>query len=159
MKGQSIFDMAAPMVARELQTLHTYLESRKDNGKRRRGDANMSTREFRPWMKPLPDGEGFFWICAICQIPLHRKEIHQDWDDKDKPGVIICPGCYFGRRIAKGSIDSQNKGLRDEVVRLRFILKGFVDALPTKRDWLDPVLEREAKAALTPQGGKGGVRG
>lgn len=83
----------------------------------------MITREFRPWMKPLPDGEGFGWRCAICQILLHRGEIHQDWQDKDKPGVILCPGCYLGRRMPNALIDSQK--------RIQVLRDALVDCLKT----------------------------
>lgn len=45
-------------------------------------------------------------------------------------------------------VRDEAKRIVDQNVALRLVLKRIVDDLPIKRDWLDPDLEREARALL-----------
>ena len=42
-----------------------------------------------------------------------------------------------------------------ELAEAEFCLKQIVESLPMKRDWLDPTIERHARALLTPASPKG----
>ena len=41
------------------------------------------------------------------------------------------------------------RGVHEELEATRFLLRQIVEALPSRRDWLDPELERAAKAILS----------
>ncbi len=63
---------------------------------------------------------------------------------KDEINHLVSDAVYEANERLKARAPE----LLEENERLRFLLRSIVDDLPTKRDWLNPDIEREAKAIL-----------
>src|SRR5450830_143654 len=70
--------------------------------------------------------------CETCNgHGLVGSQTHYEPDRASEP----CPDCAFPQAVADG----------------HYLLKQIVNALPTRRDWLDPAIERAARALLSAQ--------
>ncbi len=79
-----------------------------------------------------------FW--EPCQWPEPPKE-HHTWSSEGK--MLDCKG----KMIPLGVLPfDAGEGMNSELAR---VLRRIIDELPTNRDWLDPDLERDSRAALS----------